>query len=40
VKVIDDYALQVTLEKPVTYFLEKLSYPVSFVVDEKNVPLR
>lgn len=37
VKVIDDYTLQVTLENPVTYFLEKLSYPVSFVVDEKNV---
>jgi oligopeptide transport system substrate-binding protein len=37
VKVIDDYTLEVTLEKPVTYFLEKLSYPVSFVVDENNV---
>jgi oligopeptide transport system substrate-binding protein len=37
VKIIDDYTLQVTLEKAVTYFLEKLSYPVSFVVDESNV---
>ena len=37
VKIIDDYTLQVTLENPVTYFLEKLSYPVSFVVDENNV---
>ena len=37
VEVIDDYTLKVTLEKPVNYFLEKLSYPVSFVVDEKIV---
>ena len=37
VVVTDEYTLQVTLEKPVNYFLEKLSYPVSFVVDEKNV---
>jgi oligopeptide transport system substrate-binding protein len=37
VKVVDAYTLQVTLEKPVTYFLEKLSYPVAFVVDGDNV---
>ncbi len=37
IKVIDDYTLQVTLESPVTYFLEKLSYPVSFVVDKEDV---
>jgi oligopeptide transport system substrate-binding protein len=37
VKVINDYTLQVTLERPVTYFLEKLSYPVSFAVDENNI---
>lgn len=37
VKVTDDYTLQVALERPVTYFLEKLSYPVAFVVDKGNV---
>jgi ABC-type oligopeptide transport system substrate-binding subunit len=35
--VVDDYTLQVILEKPVNYFLEKLSYPVAFVVQEDNV---
>ncbi|MDD4923339.1 MAG: peptide ABC transporter substrate-binding protein [Dehalococcoidales bacterium] len=37
VRVIDNYTLKVTLKSPVTYFLEKLSYPVSFVVDEKDI---
>lgn len=37
VSVIDDYTLQVTLENPVTYFLEKMSYPVAFVIDQENV---
>ena len=37
VEVINDYTLQVMLEKPVTYFLEKLSYPVTFVVDKNNI---
>ena len=34
---IDDHTLQVTLREPVVYFLQKLAYPVAFVVDEENV---
>ncbi|MBG0771611.1 MAG: hypothetical protein H0S82_07875, partial [Anaerolineaceae bacterium] len=37
VKVIDDRTLEVTLEKPVPYFLAKLTYPTSFVVDSEQV---
>ena len=37
VKVIDDQTLEVTLEKPVPYFLAKLTYPTSFVVDSEQV---
>ncbi|MFA5629165.1 MAG: peptide ABC transporter substrate-binding protein [Dehalococcoidales bacterium] len=37
VEVINDYTLQITLGKPVNYFLEKLSYPVSFVLDRNNI---
>jgi oligopeptide transport system substrate-binding protein len=37
VEVIDDYTLQVTLDAPKTYFLDKLAYPTAFVVDEANV---
>jgi oligopeptide transport system substrate-binding protein len=37
VKVITDTTLQVTITAPKTYFLFKLTYPVSFVVDENNV---
>ena len=37
VKVIDDYTLQVTIDSPESYFLYKLTYPSSFVVDKNNV---
>ena len=39
VKVVDDYTLQVTIDAPKAYFLSKLTYPTSFVVDEENVAL-
>lgn len=37
VKVIDDYTLQVTIDSPKSYFLYKLTYPTTFVLDRKNV---
>ncbi|MBG0788438.1 MAG: hypothetical protein H0S79_25385, partial [Anaerolineaceae bacterium] len=37
VKVIDERTLEVTLEKPVPYFLAKLTYPTSFVVDTEQL---
>ena len=37
IEVIDDYALQVTIDEPKVYFLSKLSYPTAFVVDRGNV---
>ena len=37
VKVIDDYTLQITLDKPIAYFLAELTFPVSYVVDKNNV---
>jgi oligopeptide transport system substrate-binding protein len=37
VKVIDDYTLQVTIDAPKAYFLDKLAYPTAFVVDQANV---
>jgi oligopeptide transport system substrate-binding protein len=37
VKVIDDYTLQVTIDAPKAYFLDKLVYPTAFVVDRTNV---
>jgi len=37
VRVIDDYALEVTIDEPKSYFLFKLAYPTSFVVDRTNV---
>jgi oligopeptide transport system substrate-binding protein len=36
-KVIDDLTLQVTLDGPKPYFLAKLTYPVSYVVDKESV---
>jgi oligopeptide transport system substrate-binding protein len=36
-KVIDDYTLEVTIDDPKAYFLSKLAYPTSFVVDQANV---
>ncbi|MCL2140789.1 MAG: peptide ABC transporter substrate-binding protein [Dehalococcoidia bacterium] len=37
VQVIDDYRLQVTLEKPCMAFLFKLTYPTAYALDKKNV---
>ena len=37
VRVIDDYTIQVTIDAPKAYFLSKLTYPTSFVVDRANV---
>lgn len=35
--VVDDHTLQVTIDAPKPYFLAKLTYPTSFVVDRENV---
>jgi oligopeptide transport system substrate-binding protein len=37
VKVIDDATLQVTIDAPKSYFLSKLAYPTTFVVERSNV---
>lgn len=37
VRVIDDTTLQVTIDEPKAYFLAKLTYPTSFVVDRENI---
>ncbi len=37
VKVIDDYTLEVTIDAPKSYFLSKLTYPTTFVVDRADV---
>jgi oligopeptide transport system substrate-binding protein len=37
VRVINDYTLEVTIDAPKSYFLAKMSYPTSFVVDRDNV---
>ncbi len=37
VRVIDDYTLEVTIDAPKSYFLSKLTYPTSFVVDRVDV---
>ncbi len=37
VKVLDDYTLEVTIDAPKSYFLAKLTYPTTFVVDRENV---
>jgi oligopeptide transport system substrate-binding protein len=39
VKVLDDYTLQVTIDAPKPYFLYKLGYTTTFVVDRNNVAL-
>ena len=36
-KAIDDHTLQVTIDAPKPYFLEKLTYPTAFVLDRENV---
>ncbi|MEN8615375.1 peptide ABC transporter substrate-binding protein [Dehalogenimonas sp. THU2] len=37
VRTIDDYTLEVTIDKPRSYFLSKLTYATASVVDEHNV---
>jgi oligopeptide transport system substrate-binding protein len=37
VKVIDNYTLQVTINSPESYFLYKLTFPSSFIVEKNNV---
>jgi len=37
VEVIDDRTLRVTIDEPKSYFLSKVTYPTSFVVDSDNV---
>ena len=37
VEIIDDYTLKVTIDAPKAYFLSKLTYPATFVVDKANV---
>ncbi len=37
VEVVDDYTLRVTIDAPKPYFLAKLTYTTSFIVDEENV---
>jgi oligopeptide transport system substrate-binding protein len=36
-KALDDHTLQVTIDAPKPYFLYKLTLPVAFVLDKKNV---
>ena len=36
-KALDDHTLQVTIDAPIPYFLFKLTLPVAFVLDKKNV---
>ncbi|HSG17676.1 MAG TPA: peptide ABC transporter substrate-binding protein [Anaerolineae bacterium] len=36
-RAIDDHTLEVRIDAPKTYFLSKLTYPVSYVVDRQNV---
>jgi oligopeptide transport system substrate-binding protein len=36
VRVIDDYTIEVTIDAPKSYFLSKLTYPVTFVVDRNE----
>jgi oligopeptide transport system substrate-binding protein len=37
VRAIDDYTLELTIDKPRHYFLAKLTYPTAFVLDKDNV---
>ena len=39
VEVLDDRTLRVTITDPFSYFLSKLTYPTSFVVDRANVEI-
>ena len=37
VKIIDEYTVEVTLDAPKVYFLYKLAYPTSWIVDQETV---
>ncbi|MBI2830409.1 MAG: peptide ABC transporter substrate-binding protein, partial [Chloroflexi bacterium] len=37
VKVVDERTIEITIDAPKAYFLAKLTYPTSFVLDQKNV---
>jgi len=37
IEIIDNYTLKVTIDAPKAYFLSKLTYPTTFVVDKANV---
>ena len=37
VRVVNDYTLEVKIDQPKSYFLPKLTYPTTFVVDRDNV---
>ncbi|HJX13526.1 MAG TPA: peptide ABC transporter substrate-binding protein, partial [Dehalococcoidales bacterium] len=37
VRVVGDYVLEVTIDAPKSYFLSKMTYPTSYVVDRNNV---
>ncbi len=38
-KALDDHTLQVSIDQPKPYFLQKLTYPTAFIVDNENVAL-
>jgi oligopeptide transport system substrate-binding protein len=37
VKVIDNYTIEIDIDKPISYFLASLAHPTSYVVDKYNV---
>ena len=37
VRVVDDYTLQIQIDRPKSYFLAKLTFPTAFVLDRVNV---
>ena len=37
VKAIDSKTIQIIIDEPKAYFLQKLTYPTAFVVDRENV---
>ncbi len=37
IRIVNDYTLEVTLDAPRSYFLYKLTYPTTFIIDKKNV---
>jgi oligopeptide transport system substrate-binding protein len=37
VLILDDYTIQVTIDAPKPYFLEKMAFPTAYVVDKTNV---